>query len=76
MVRITPMLEGPIPVLQVDGWLREDEAAELVRAVDDLDGSVVLDLAELRTADRPSIEILRGLRIRGYKVISLLNLFN
>lgn len=52
-------------MLQVDGWLVEAEAEELVRAVEELGGTVVLDLAELRSADRPSLEILRGLFMRG-----------
>jgi hypothetical protein len=55
-------------VLQVDGWLVEAEAGELVHAVDELGTSVVLDLAELRRADRPSLEILRGLNIRGIEL--------
>ena len=48
--------------------LVEAEAGELVRAVEELGSAVVLDLAELRSADRPSLEVLRGLNIRGVEL--------
>lgn len=67
-IRITSVLEGPKPVLHVDGWLRGDEAAELVRAVEASRTQVVLDLAELRSADRPSLEVLRSLRLQGIEL--------
>jgi hypothetical protein len=67
-IRITSLQEGSTPVLQVDGWLVEAEAGELVRAVEELGTAVVLDLAELRSADRASLEVLRGLELRGVEL--------
>jgi hypothetical protein len=64
-VRITPDQEGPLSVVRVDGWLTADETTELERAVGDAGTQVALDLTELRSADRPALEILRSLRARG-----------
>jgi hypothetical protein len=64
-VRITPNLEGPVNVIRVDGWLTAEETAELERAIGDLGHRVTLDLAELRSADRAAVEVLRSLRERG-----------
>ena len=68
VIRITSMLEATKPVLQVDGWLREEEAAELVRAVEASCAPVVLDLAGLRSADRPSLAVLRCLHLQGIEL--------
>jgi hypothetical protein len=67
-IRITSVVEATKPVLQVDGWLRGEEAAELVRAVEANRTPVVLDLAELRSADRSSLEVLRGLCLQGVEL--------
>jgi len=64
-IRITERREGPSAVLQVDGWLVENDVGELVRAVEAPDAPVILDFSELRSADRASLGVLRGLSLRG-----------
>lgn len=64
-IRITSRQDGPTPVLQVDGWLVAEEAGALLRAVEEVGSGAALDLGELRSADRQSIEVLRGLLLRG-----------
>ena len=52
-------------VVRVAGQLTGDGSAELERAVASLSGQVRLDLADLRSADGPALDMLRDLRARG-----------
>ena len=67
-LRITTTGPGPPAVLSLDGRLTGDEVAELRRAVDEVGGEVVLDLAGLQFADRPGVCALRELKTHGVRI--------
>jgi anti-anti-sigma regulatory factor len=64
-IRITATGDGEAQVLKVDGQLSADSGAELVRACEAVTGRLVLDLSDLRFADRRGVGMLRELRARG-----------
>jgi anti-anti-sigma regulatory factor len=64
-IRITASGEGAARVLKVDGQLSGESALELVRACETAPGRLVLDLTDLRFADRRGVSMLRELRARG-----------
>jgi len=67
-IRITVRSEEAAQVLQVDGWLVAEDASEVQKAVDQAGTPAILDLVELRSADRASLEMLRGLLLRGIEL--------
>lgn len=64
-VRITPVREGAVHVVHVDGWLTAEEIGELERVVGGAGPQLALDLSELRSADRAALVVLRALARRG-----------
>ena len=67
-LRITTIGPGPPVALALDGRLTGDEVAELRRAVDEVGGEVLLDLAGLQFADRPGVCALRELKGHGVRI--------
>jgi ABC-type transporter Mla MlaB component len=55
-------------VLKVDGQLNASDVTELSRACQSAQGSRVLDLAELQSADCAGLEILRELVSSGAQI--------
>lgn len=64
-LKITTTGPGRPVVLALHGRLTGDETAELRRAVAEVGGEVVLDLAALQFADRPGVCLLRELKAHG-----------
>jgi hypothetical protein len=67
-IRVDASSEGETNVLTVHGWLTHADVGELLRCVDERDSEPVIDLAELRTADRAGLEALRSLKRRSIKL--------
>lgn len=57
--------------LRVDGWLEDDEADELLRVVGSAPVPVVLDLAELRSADERGVTTLLQLEEQGVEITGI-----
>lgn len=64
-IRVDASREGEVNVLTVHGWLTREDVGELMRCVEEADSEPVLDLTELRTADRTGLEALRSLASKG-----------
>lgn len=64
-IRITAIGNDEVQVLKVDGQLSGENGVELVRACEAVTGCLVLDLRDLRFADRRGVGMLRELRARG-----------
>jgi ABC-type transporter Mla MlaB component len=60
--------EDTADVLHLVGWLKGEEADELLRVADACGPGLVLDLSELRKADAYGIVALRSLADRGVKL--------
>jgi hypothetical protein len=60
-VRVTRTIDGERTVLEVAGRLESADLSELDKEIDSVDGSFVLDLSELRSADERGVERLREL---------------
>lgn len=58
---------GAAHVLHVVGWLKGEEANEMLRVVETAGPGLALDLSELRAADARGIEALRALADRGVR---------
>ena len=67
-LRIRTIGQGPPVALALDGRLTGDEVAELRRAIDEIGGEVLLDLAGLQFADRPGVSALRELKAQGVRI--------
>ena len=67
-IRIMRGQEDASDVLYVVGWLKGEEADELLRIADASGPGLVLDLSELREADAYGIVALRSLADRGVKL--------
>jgi hypothetical protein len=57
-------------IVKVVGRLQADDFAELLRAVQQLNDPVSLDLTELQSIERPAVTLLRELIGRGVEVRS------
>ena len=66
-IGVTTQSEGS--VVSVDGWLQGDEADELLRVVGSAAPPVVLDLTDLRSADKHGVTAIRQLAEDGVEVI-------
>lgn len=64
-VRITPTIDGQRTVLQVAGRLQLDDISELEKETGAVEGTLVLDLSELMSADKTGIVTLRTLKAEG-----------
>ena len=64
-ILITHLKRSGAQILKVDGHLTGEDTKLLVHACAGLLGSIVLDLGDLRSADRPGVSALRELRARG-----------
>jgi len=67
-VRITKTIDELRTVLRIDGRLRSEDVEELARVFRSVQGATVLDLSELKWADRDGVEILRELVALGAEV--------
>ncbi len=67
-IRIMRDPHGAAHVLHVVGWLRGEEAEELLRVVETAGPGLALDLSELREANARGIEALRTLADRGVRL--------
>jgi len=68
---ITRRDDADAHVLKVDGFLSAEDADELLRAWHEMSGRRVLDLTDLRYADRRGVGVLRELRGRGARFVGL-----
>ena len=64
-ILVTRLKTAESQVLKVDGHLTAQDTETLVRACEELTGGLVLDLGDLRSADRRGVSALRQLRARG-----------
>jgi hypothetical protein len=64
-LRITTTRSGMVTVVQVDGQLRKNGAAELEKVCRPIEGPLCLDLANLRSLDDDGIRAIRRLEDRG-----------
>jgi hypothetical protein len=67
-VRITMTVEAPQTVLRIDGRLRSEDVDELTAALRSVQGTAILDLSELQSADREGADVLRKLVSLGAEV--------
>jgi anti-anti-sigma regulatory factor len=69
-IRITKTSDAPETVIQIDGQLRAEDVAELVKEQRSVDGPLVLELSNLQSADEVGVNVLLelisiGAQIRG-----------
>ena len=69
MLRIFGDGSGPTTVLHVEGRLRGDGVGELRRACSEVEGSLVLDLSDLRYADEQGLRFLGALAKNGTELL-------
>ena len=67
-VRFTVTEDRAVRRIRLEGRLSADEIAELEQLVGVDPRRVCLDLAELRSADAPGLELLRRLRSEGVEM--------
>ena len=67
-IKITRTSNADRAVLRIDGHLRSEDVAELRKACAAANGSLVLELSNLRSADSAGAETLRELASRGTKI--------
>ena len=67
-IRIFKTTDDLQTVLKVDGWLKADDVEELTQAYEATEGTTVLDLSELQSADRDGAEVLRKLIVLGVEI--------
>ena len=60
-VRIIRTIDGERTVIQVAGRLKSGDVSELDKEIRSVDGPLVLDLSELKSADEAGVERLREL---------------
>jgi hypothetical protein len=70
-ILITRLESVETQVLKVDGLLSAEDTDVLLGACDEVTGRLVLDLSDLRFADRRGVDALRTLRARGIDLIGL-----
>jgi hypothetical protein len=71
MIVITRVGHDEMQVLKVDGHLSAEDVDVLLTACDAEPGCLVLDLSDLRFADRRGVGTLRELRARGVRFAGL-----
>jgi anti-anti-sigma regulatory factor len=69
-IRITKTSDARETVLRIDGQLRIENVAELTKEHRSVEGSLVLELSDLRSADKAGVDVLLelislGAQIRG-----------
>ena len=64
-------IEDPPGRLKLDGRLTAEVVPELMRVCAELSAHVVLDLTDLRFADRQGVSALRELRAEGAQLIGV-----
>ncbi len=70
-ILITRVDHAERPVLKVDGRLSAEDTDLLVQTCEAVVGPLVLDLSDLRFADRQGVGTLRDLQARGISLIGL-----
>jgi hypothetical protein len=70
-ILITRLKAAESQVLKVDGHLTAQDTEVLLRACEGPTSSLVLDLGDLRSADRRGVGALRQLRARGVVLTGL-----
>ena len=70
-ILITRLEKAEPQVLKVDGQLYAEDAELLVHTCEAETGNLVLDLTDLRFADRRGVGTLRELRARGVTLVGL-----
>jgi len=71
MILITRQPRADLPVLKVDGNLSAEDTEVLLHACEAETGCLVLDLTDLRFADRRGVWMLRELQGRGITLTGL-----
>lgn len=66
--RITAQ-DGAPATLKLDGWLTGRSVLDLQAACAALEGSLVIDLTDLRFADEDGVSLLRRLRLNGARLV-------
>jgi anti-anti-sigma regulatory factor len=69
--RISTIEADPATGLKLDGRLTAEVVPELRRVCAELRSSVVLDLTDLRFADRLGVSVLRELKAQGAQLIGI-----
>jgi ABC-type transporter Mla MlaB component len=69
-IRITRISDAHETVLRIDGQLRSADVAELAKEYRSVDGTLVLELSNLQSADPAGVEVLlelvsMGVQMRG-----------
>jgi anti-anti-sigma regulatory factor len=64
-------LGPPATTVKVDGRLTGDEVPELRGACEEIEGRLVLDLTDLKSADRQGVSVLWELRAKGADFIGV-----
>jgi hypothetical protein len=75
-IRISHRTSGDKRVLYIAGWLEGEDTDELLRVTAGSAREVVLDLADLQSADKQGIEAIRRLVERGVDVRGLSDYLN
>ena len=70
-ILITRLESDEKQVLKVDGFLSAEDTDVLLHACEGLTRRLVLDLTDLRFADRRGVGTLRELRARGISLVGL-----
>jgi anti-anti-sigma regulatory factor len=70
-LRISALEPDPAGKLKLDGRLTAEVVPELMRVCAELEANVVLDLTDLRFADRQGVSVLRGLKAQGAQLIGV-----
>jgi anti-anti-sigma regulatory factor len=71
MIRITKIEDRKKTILRITGRIQGDDANELQRAAEATGLKAVLDLSELRMADKRGVEVLRSLADEGVKLLQV-----
>ena len=66
--RVEVFNEGERRIVRVAGWLSRDTVRMFEEALDSDSGALLLDLSELRFADKSALELIRLLRNTGVEV--------
>jgi anti-anti-sigma regulatory factor len=70
-LRISAIEADPTAKLKLDGRLTAEVVPELMRVCAELEANVVLDLTDLRFADRQGVSVLRELKAQGAQLIGV-----
>ena len=70
-IRIDQRASGELTVLEIGGWLEEEEVDELERVARAASRPLALDLSGLRSAGRRGVDSLRSLAGEGVELRSV-----